>query len=77
MESPFIPQSTSYQFIQIKKTEIKNHLMILHNVLFVLLQLVQAQTTTYIGDGYCDDDNEACEAYSFLFWDYTKVRDGY
>jgi len=41
-------------------------------VLFVLLQLVHAQTTTYIGDGYCDDDNEACEAYSFLFWDYTK-----
>ena len=51
--------------------------MILQNVLFVLLQLVHAQTTTYIGDGYCDDDNEACEAYSFLFWDYTKVREGY
>ena len=49
--------------------------MILEFVLFVLLQLACAQTTTYIGDGYCDDDNEACEAYSFLFWDYTKVRE--
>ena len=51
--------------------------MILQIVLFGLFQLAYAQTTTYIGDGYCDDDNEACEAYSFLFWDYTKVREGY
>lgn len=46
--------------------------MILQFVLLGLFQLVCPQTTTYIGDGYCDDDTEACEAYSWLWRDYTK-----
>ena len=34
--------------------------MILQFVLLGLLQLAYPQNTTYIGDGYCDDGNEAC-----------------
>ena len=48
--------------------------MIYQLVVLGVLQLACAQTTTYVGDGFCNDDDEACEAYSFLFWDYTKVR---
>ena len=35
--------------------------MILQFVLLGLLHLACAQNTTYIGDGYCDDGNEACQ----------------
>ena len=48
--------------------------MILRFIFIGMLQLACGQTTTYDGDGYCNDNDEACEAYSFLFWDYAKVR---
>ena len=48
--------------------------MILRLIFIAMLQLACGQTTTYNGDGYCNDNDEACEAYSFLFWDYAKVR---
>lgn len=51
---------------------LKTFQMILQFVLLGLFQLACAQTTSYIGDGFCDDENEACVAYSFLFWEYSQ-----